>query len=65
MKIDVVINDVKVDQVEFSKDNFEAKNIKFKTDKTQLKVQLNFINDYYNQETKEDRNFILKAISIK
>lgn len=63
--VEVIINDIKVDQVKFSKDNFEAKNIKFKTDKPSLTVQLNFINDYYNQDTKEDRNFSLKSISIK
>lgn len=65
VKIDVIINDNKVSQIDFSKDISEIKNINFKTDKSKLVVQLNFVNDYYNKETKEDRNFILKSISIK
>lgn len=65
VKIDVIINDNKISQIDFSKDISEVKNINFKSDKSKLVVQLNFVNDYYNKETKEDRNFILKSISIK
>ena len=65
VKIDVIINDNKVSQIDFSKDISEIKNINFKSDKSKLVVQLNFVNDYYNKETKEDRNFVLKSITIK
>lgn len=65
VKIDVIINDIKISQIDFSKDISEIKTVNFKTDKSKLIVQLNFVNDYYNKETKEDRNFVLKSISIK
>lgn len=65
VKIDVIINDNKVSQIDFSKDISESKNINFKTDKSKLVVQLKFVNDYYSKETKEDRNFVLKSITIK
>lgn len=65
VKVDVIANDIKIDQIEFSKSDFEVKKIKLKTDINKLTVHLIFTNDYYNKDTKEDRNFILKSISIK
>lgn len=64
-KIVFFVNGAKLSEVEFKKSDFTKTKIEFESGDKEVDIQLSFINDFYDEKTKEDRNFFLKSMLVE